>query len=64
MKKLLAMILTGCMVLGVTACGGDTAAPAGETAPAAEETAPAAEETDAAQEVPADSEASGSSDKV
>ncbi len=68
MKKLLAMVLTGCMVLGVTACGSDGGA--AQEAPAAEGAAeaPAAEgaaeapAADAAQEAPADSAASG--DKV
>ena len=52
MKKKLAVLLTGAMVMATLAgCGGGDAAPAAETAaPAAEEEAPAAEETPAAEE--------------
>lgn len=46
MKKLIAMLLAVCMVLGLAACGGST--PAETTAPAAPEATEAPAETEAA----------------
>jgi simple sugar transport system substrate-binding protein len=54
-KKLLAAILASTMVLGLTACGGQAAAPA--AAPAAEAEAPATEEAAPAEEEEAEAEA-------
>ena len=54
-KKLLAAILASTMVLGLTACGGQAAAPA--AAPAAEAEAPATEEAAPAEEEKAEAEA-------
>lgn len=44
-KKFAALGLTGAMMLGLTACGGSSPAPAQETAPVQEEEAPVQEET-------------------
>ena len=56
MRKILAMLLAVVMVLGLCACGGNSAAPAETTAAAAETTAAAAETTAAAAETTAAAE--------
>ena len=50
MKKLIALLLMGCMVLSMTACGGNTAAPTTATTAAATEAATEAAETTQSQE--------------
>ena len=51
MKKLIALLLMGCMVLSMTACGGNTAAPTtAATAAATEAATEAAAETTQSQE--------------
>ncbi len=52
MKKLIALLLMGCMVLSMTACGGNTAAPTtAATAAAAEAATEAAETTQSQEEI-------------
>ena len=50
MKKLIALLLMGCMVLSMTACGGNTAAPTTAPTAAATEAATEAAETTQSQE--------------
>ena len=50
MKKLIALLLMGCMVLSMTACGGNTAAPTTAATAAATEAATEAAETTQSQE--------------
>ena len=50
MKKLIALLLMGCMVLSMTACGGNTAAPTTAATVAATEAATEAAETTQSQE--------------
>ena len=50
MKKLIALLLMGCMVLSMTACGGNTAAPTTAPTAAATEVATEAAETTQSQE--------------
>ena len=50
MKKLIALLLMGCMVLSMTACGGNTAAPTTAPTAAATEAATEAAETTRSQE--------------
>ena len=52
LKKVLAIAMASMMVFGLTACGGDDAAPATTDAPAEE--APAEEEARAEEEAPAE----------
>ena len=61
-RKVLSVVLAAAMVMSMTACGGNAAAPAADAAPAAE--APAAEAAPAAEEAPKAEEAAPAAEEA